>query len=87
MEENRYGEECNFTIQQTHEIIDYIDERLCDEFTQTDFQNELVDIKKMVDLKCEEIANEMAFHMYEWKNELEKQFNMKAKRSFWNWWK
>jgi hypothetical protein len=87
IEENRYGEEQNFTLEQSHEIIDYVEERLWDEFTQSAFENEFEKIEEMVTKKCDEIANEMTYEIYQMKQELEEQFNLKSKRSFWKWWK
>ena len=87
MEESQYGDSGNFTIEQTDEIIQYVEERLWDEFTESRFQSELENIEEMITKKCDEIANEMTYEIYQMKNELEEQFNLKAKRSFWKWWR
>jgi hypothetical protein len=40
-----------------------------------------------MDSRICEAKNEMAYEMYRMKNELEEEFNLKPKRSFWKWWK
>jgi len=85
--ENRYGDGNNFTLPQMHEIIDYVEESLWDQFTESQFECEKKIIEEMIDQKCEAIANKISFEMFEMRKELEQQFNLKAKRRSWKWWK
>jgi hypothetical protein len=85
--EQRYGDGENFTNHQHNEIIDYIEERLHDEYTQSDFELDMKKIDELIDLKCREAVSEMLGEMYQMKKELEEQFNLKARKSFWKWWK
>jgi hypothetical protein len=67
-------------IEEEHERIFYVEIE--------PFVTEKVDqIYLDLDSRICEAKNEIAYEMYKMKNELEQQFNLKSKRSFWKWWK
>ena len=75
-----------FSLDQEREIIQFVDERLF-EFASQDLQEEVEKLENFIDDKCNEAIEKMEFEMFRMRKELEDQFNLKIRKSFWKWWK